>query len=322
MTAFESAWTVFQDLSGIDVQPSALGDDPLPDLGPRPVYEASSVKRVRRSDAELDALDSVIVRVIADDSPVTLRGVYYRVVSACAVAKTEQGYQLIGRQLLKLRRSGRVSYDAITDGTRYVMRPTTYGRLDRMLLNAARSYRRELWANQDVEVQVFTEKDAISGVISPITDEWDIPLAVVRGYCSESFAYSLGESVRMADKPVIIYQLGDHDPSGVDAWRDLQRKVRLFAPDADVTFERLAVTPDQIGILGLQTRPTKRTDTRARGFEGESVEIDAIPARILRDILRQAIEQHVDQAALSVTIIAEASEREILTRIAATRWAS
>ena len=206
------------------------------------LYRPSPIKRQRRNNDELADLDDVIMRVIAADNPVTLRGVYYRVVSEGAVEKTEAGYKLVGRQLVKLRRAGGVSYDSITDGTRWITRPTTHSSVEDMLNDVTASYRRMIWATQDVEVHVFTEKDAISGVILPVTHKWDVPLAVVRGYCSESFAYALGLEVAAAGKPVIIYQLGDHDPSGLDAWRDLRKKVARFAPDADVTFERLAVT--------------------------------------------------------------------------------
>lgn len=86
-----------------------------------------------------------------------------------------------------------------------------------------------------------------------------------------------------------------------------------------MTFERLAVTPGQIDLYHLPTRPTKQTDTRAAGFLGESVEVDAIPANTLRSIVRDAIEQHVDPEALRLTRVAEASERDVLYQIAGAR---
>ena len=283
------------------------------------VYGASPVKR--RTNAELAIIDDAIVAAVAADAPVTLRGVYYRVVSAGAVDKTEKGYDLIGRQLLKLRRSGRVSYSDITDGTRWITRPSTWTDLDQMLTDAATSYRRGIWHDQQVDVQIFTEKDAISGVILPVTEQYDVPLGVARGYASESFAWSCAQSVCRAPGQVYVYQLGDHDPSGVDAWRDFTSKVTRFAAErySDVEgwlhFERLAVTEQQIAEWRLPTRPTKRTDTRAAQFRGRSVEVDAIPAEQLRGIVRHAIEQHIDPEALRITQIAEQSERDILTRM-------
>jgi len=108
-------------------------------------------------------------------------------------------------------------------------------------------------------------------VVYPITSAWDVELGIVRGYSSETFA----EDIAATTKRTYVFQLGDHDPSGVDAWRSFEARVRGFAPDADAVFERLAVTPEQIIEFNLPTRPTKTTDTRARGFIGESVEVDA-----------------------------------------------
>jgi hypothetical protein len=267
-------------------------------------------------------VDAAIIAAVEQDKPVTLRGVYYRVVSAGVVDKTEAAYALVGRQLLKLRRSGAVSYADITDGTRWISKPKTWGHVDRMLESAALSYRRALWDDQPVDVQIYTEKDAISGAIWPVTSRWDVPLGVNRGYASESFCWEVAQSVCDTDDQVYVYQLGDHDPSGVDAWRAFTARVREFAEErysgADewLHFERLAVTPEQITAWQLPTRPTKRTDVRAAGFAGESVEVDAIPAPQLRQLVESAITQHIDRDALEITRAAEDSEREILTRLA------
>ncbi|MFH8496680.1 hypothetical protein [Streptomyces coeruleorubidus] len=114
---------------------------------------------------------------------------------------------------------------------------------------------------------------------------------------------------------------GDHDPSGIGAWRDLRDKLTEFAPDADIVFDRLAVTEEQITELELPTRPTKRTDTRTAGFEaagyGESVEVDAIPPDTLRRIVRDGIEQHIDPRALRLSKRGERRERQSLFELAA-----
>lgn len=264
---------------------------------------------------QLDAIDAAILTAVAADKPVTLRGVYYRVVSAGAVDKTEKAYSLVGRQVLKLRRAGALPYSSITDGTRYVRKPKTHHDLDSMLEDAAASYRRALWDDQAVDVHIFSEKDAIVGVIDRITASWDVPLGVLRGFASESFAWRVGDSVADTAWPVYMYQLGDHDPSGVEAWRDFERKVRGFAPKADLTFERLAVTPEQIVEWDLPTRPTKKSDTRSAAFVGESVEVDAIPAERLRTLVDAAITQHIDKDQYRLTKSVERSEREILTNI-------
>jgi hypothetical protein len=289
--------------------------DPRPDP-----YGSSTVKRQRRTNDELAALDDAIVTAVQAEHPVTLRGVFYRVMSAGAIEKTELSYRTVGRRLLALRRSGRVPYSWITDGTRWITKPESWVDLDEMLDDASASYRRALWHQQDAEVHFFTEKDAISGVVLPVTSRWDVPLGVLRGYASESFAYSVADSILAVRKPVYVYQLGDHDPSGIDAWRDFQAKVRGFLAERTASgvgrhfaiFERIAVTEAQIGEYGLPTRPTKSTDTRARGFAGGSVEVDAIPPSVLRRLVEEAITGHVDSEQLRLTRVAEESERTVL----------
>lgn len=327
------------------------------------VYGASPVNRQRRTRTELAAVDDAIIAAVELEHPITLRGVFYRVVSAGAVEKTELGYRLVGRQLLKLRRSGGIRYDWITDGTRWINKPDSYDDLTQMLEDAAASYRRTLWRSQPAEVQIYSEKDAISGVVLPVTRRWDVPLGIVRGYSSESFAWSVAQSIIEAaerGKDTYVYQLGDHDPSGVDAWRafrktvcgflldeyrELRRRLAEAAPDqfgegyiggtededydddegksscvfiageqtATAHFERLAVTEDQIYQLDLPTRPTKQSDSRAQSFIGGSVEVDAIPPTVLRQLVEEAITQHIDPEALRLTQVAEQSERDILS---------
>lgn len=90
-----------------------------------------------------------------------------------------------------------------------------------------------------------------------------------------------------------------------------------MAPEAEIHFQRIAVTPEQIQALGLPTRPTKRSDTRSKGFDGDSVEVDAIPAPILRQLVRDCIERHVDGDQLERLLLVEEAERTTLSQVVA-----
>ena len=145
-------------------------------------FGSSPIKtRDRWTKNQLDELDQAIVSAVEIEHPVSLRGVYYRVVSAGAIDKTEKGYRRVGHQLTKLRAARAIPYSWITDGTRLMRKPETWSDLDRMLDSAAASYRRALWDDQAVEVIVLSEKDAISGAIWPVTSRWDVELGVTRG---------------------------------------------------------------------------------------------------------------------------------------------
>jgi hypothetical protein len=145
-----------------------------------------------------------------------------------------------------------------------------------------------------------------------VTAAWDVPLMVTRGYPSLSFMHGAAEYIRECGKPTHIYYVGDHDPSGVDIPRNVEARLREFAPLAEIHFKRVAVTSAQITHWGLPTRPTKATDSRSARFAGESVEVDAIPAQQLRALVERCITQHVDGATLEALRESEAAERETL----------
>ena len=149
------------------------------------------------------------------------------------------------------------------------------------------------------------------------TAEWDVPLMVTRGYPSLSYLYTPAEAMQAEQRPCHLYYFGDLDPSGVDIPRKVEHDLREFAPDVDLTFKRVAVTRDQVEEMGLQTRPTKTTDTRAKYFRGESVEVDAIPPATLRRMVSDLIEQHIDGEALSrlKTVVAPDGRPEALDRL-------
>jgi hypothetical protein len=166
-----------------------------------------------------------------------------------------------------------------------------------------------------VYVEVWCEKDALAGVLLEETKVYDVPLMVARGYSSLSFLHSAAMAIKDREKPAYIYHFGDLDPSGVDAARDIDVKLRRYAPNAEIHFERPAVTREQVEQWNLPTRPTKSTDTRAKKFgSATSVELDAIPADKLRQLVRECIERHIDQHQLKILKVAEESERELLKK--------
>ena len=115
--------------------------------------------------------------------------------------------------------------------------------------------------------------------------------------------------------PTYIYHLGDFDPSGVNAGEKIEETLCEMAPDAEIYFERVAITEDQITAWDLPTRPTKSSDSRAKGFGDVSVELDAIEPNRLREIVSDVIDIHLPQQQYVVLKAAEQSERELIARL-------
>jgi hypothetical protein len=256
--------------------------------------------------------------ILETDHPQTVRQVFYALTVRGLISKAESEYhQTVIRLLVDMREAADIPFDWIADNTRWMRKPTTYVGMDHCLNAIKKLYRRDLWAHTAVYCEVWCEKDALAGVLIEETQPYDVPLMVARGYASISFLHAAAKVIEAKGKPTYIYHFGDLDPSGVDAGRDIEAKLRRYAPDAEIHFERVAVTREQVTEWNLPSRPTKEKDPRAKKFTGTSVELDAIPGSKLRKLVRDCIERHVDQRQLAVLRVAEASERETFGEIAA-----
>src|ERR1051325_387101 len=209
------------------------------------------------------------------------------------VPKSENGYAMVQEDLVLLRRQNKIPYDWIADNTRWQRKPTSYDSIEDCLRETARLYRRNLWAEAAAYVEIWIEKDALAGVVFPITAMFDVPLMVARGYASLSFLHDAAEYIERLDVPAYIYHFGDFDPSGVNAGEKIEQTLMELAPSADIFFERVAVTPEQITAYNLPTRPTKKSDPRSKNFGDISVELDAIEPDLLRQLVREVIEDHL-----------------------------
>ena len=280
------------------------------------VYEACRIKRKRRTNSQIADLDQSIATILEGIRPATLRQLFYQLVTAGVIEKTEAEYDTTGRRLGKMRRDGRIPFSWVTDSTRWMRKPQSYTSIENAILETARCYRRNLWYDQPVACEIWCEKDTLTGTLYDVTAEFDVPLMVVKGFSSLTFLHSAAEDIADAGKPTHIYYLGDYDPSGISIAATVESTLREFAGGAEIHFDRIAVTEAQIVAYKLPTRPTKKSDSRSKNFKGESVEVDAIEPDVLRGLVRDRIEQHVDAESLRVLKTAEQSERAWLKNLA------
>lgn len=285
------------------------------------VYGPSPTKRPRRTRAELKTLDAFLASVVEEIKPATVRQVFYQAVVRGLVPKDEgKGYKLVQRRLVKLRETGEVPYGWITDNVRVVRGHNRYDGPDDYASVAAEFYRRDYWADSPVNVEVWLEKDALAGVLVPVVvEECGLDLHVTRGYASVSYLQSAADFIRADGRPTYVYLLTDFDPSGLGIAGTVAAELVRRSSPVEVLVERLAVDRSQIDAWALPTRPTKTTDSRARAFVREhgtgSVELDAIPPAVLRTLVREAIERHMDPDRLRIMRLAEEDERDILRSI-------
>ena len=283
-------------------------------------YGTSPINRTRRSKAEIETLDGSLYEIIRQDPPMTVRQVFYQATVRGLVPKHEaKGYRVVQRRLVTLRESGEVPYHWITDNVRMVRRLHRWEDKQAFAQEAALLYRRDYWARSNVRVEIWLEKDALAGVLYPVVvQEWGLELYVTRGFASVSYLQSAAEDSRADGRPVYVYVLTDLDPSGVDIARTIGQELPRRAHPVSVTVSRLAVTPEQVERLELPSRPTKKSDTRAKRFEAKygtaSVELDAIPPGLLRQMVSNAIARHAEPEELARLKRVEQVERDSLLK--------
>ena len=283
------------------------------------VYNASHIKRRRATKAEMEERAEFLIRYAIDNGPVNVRGLYYQaeVNRLPGIDKTDGSYNKIQRQVLKLRREGRLPYELIADSTRWMRKPRSHDSVQDAIEDCAKTYRRNLWQDSSEYVEIWCEKDALAGVIFPVTERNDVPLMVTRGYSSETFCFEAVAAAARAggDRPYHVYYLGDFDRAGVDAARSLKEKLSRFAAEdgIEVKFEIIGVTLEQIRDLDLPTREPKRKTAADKKWPHDfACELDAVPPNYMRQLVKDAIERHLPRHQFEKLKVYEEDERNLL----------
>jgi hypothetical protein len=262
---------------------------------------------------------AAITAILSDDHPMIARQVYYQLVVRGLIEKTETEYQgVVVRLLTEMRLAGEIAWSWIVDDSRRIRQTQTFDSVADALENTARFYRRSALRDSDVYIELWCEKEGLSGIIWDEASEYDVPVIASKGFASLTQLYESFKNIQAAaeqGKQSFIYQFGDHDPSGNLIAKNIKKRLEQFCDDVGCTppiVERIALTPEQIKKYRLPSRPTKRGgNPHAIGFKGRSTELDALPNQHLRRLVRDCIEQHIDSHQVDILRAAENSERFI-----------
>ena len=276
-------------------------------------YVASPIKRARASRSEMEARAEVLLDIAEAMQPCTVRQVFYQATVAAssrrprpATPRCNACSRTAAGRLAALGLDRR--QHPLAAQARHLGQPRGRAREHRPHLPPLAVDRRAAY------VEIWLEKDALAGVLLPVTSRWDVPLMVTRGYSSLSFLYEAASyigDVGPAGLPLPLRRLRSF---GAGRGREDPGHASGACTEAEIYFQQLAVRPWQIADWRLPTRPTKETDSRTKKWTGgESVELDAIDANQLRQICDFNISAHADPQYLAVIKAAEESEREFLT---------
>jgi hypothetical protein len=227
----------------------------------------------------------------------TLRQLYYQFVARDIIPNRQDEYVKLGKNINDARLAGLVDWDAIVDRTRNLLSLPNWDSSAEILNDAASQFKLDVWESQDYYIEVWIEKDALTGIIERVCNKWRIPFFSCRGYTSQSELWRAAQRVISKNKETIILHLGDHDPSGLDMTRDIIDRFDLFEC-YNVEVKRLALNMNQVDEHKPPPNPTKMADTRSKKytkkFGYESWELDALNPIIINQLIEDNINPFIN----------------------------
>lgn len=259
----------------------------------------------------LDRINAIVAKYREEGYTLTLRQLYYQLVSRDIIPNQDAEYKKLSRVLGEGRMAGIVDWNSIEDRLRQVRTVSTWEDPRDILNAAANQFKYDRLQDQQHYVEVWVEKDALSQVVTRAAQAYQIPVLVNRGYGSISSMYDAWVRIdgELADKETAtILYLGDHDPSGLDMVRDIYERIQFFFANDDDAGEywmperfqvkHIALTREQIDFYNPPPNPAKITDSRAAEYIAEhgrvSWEVDALEPAVLSDLIKRHIEDIID----------------------------
>ena len=240
----------------------------------------------------------------------TLRQLHYQLVSNNWIVNHVSAYKKLGTILDDCRYGGIIDWDAIEDRGRVPYLPYSVRDVEHALQDTADQYRIDRQEGQKHKIELWTEKDALAGILRRSTNKYHIRLVVNKGYTSSSAIYTAYQRIienLKAKKATIILYFGDHDPSGLDMVRDIRERLDFMLRNGDYELtdevflvKHIGLTMPQINQHELPENPTKVSDPRAKKYVEEfgktCWEVDALKPPVLSSIVESNIEKLMDMA--------------------------
>jgi hypothetical protein len=268
----------------------------------------------------IEKVNEIIDDYFSQGYSLTLRQVYYQLVSRAIIENSERSYKNIGELISKGRIAGLIDWDSIEDRTRNLRRLGHWDNVREIMESAAGGYHIDFWKNQPCYVEVWVEKDALIGIVEEAANRLDVPCFSCRGYTSQSELWAAAIRFKRKErngKECYIIHLGDHDPSGIDMTRDIEDRMKIFG--ASVSIKRIALNSDQIKKFNPPPNPAKITDSRAdayiKKYGKTSWELDALEPSEIDRLITVWINKYLDKKLYQESEMQEIEEKKRIQEI-------
>ena len=128
-----------------------------------------------------------------DGYVLTLRQLYYQIVAKDLVPNHDKVYKKISKLKDELAMGGYIDWKVLEDRGRVPHTPYYEEGIKGALERTVEYYRLNRQLGQEIHVEVWTEKDAISSILKRVTNYYGVTLCVNKGYSSTTAMYSAFE---------------------------------------------------------------------------------------------------------------------------------
>lgn len=261
-------------------------------------------------------LERAAAIVTSYETGVTLRQLFYRLVSEQRIPNTTSAYKNLSRTTAEARREG--WFPALIDRGRVIHRDPSWSSPAHALRALAEQYRVDRTAGQKWSIYLAVEKAGIVEQLRAWFSELGVPILALGGYSSQTYVDEVNAHAERDGRPAVLLYAGDFDPSGEDIDRDFTERSNGVFDDV----VRVALSAEQVESYGLPENPGKATDARAAGFVDRhgrlvQVELDALDPNVLEQLYADAIEPYWDDEIAAVVIDREDEDVSQLQALAA-----
>lgn len=245
------------------------------------------------------------------DTSVTLRQLYYRLVSEQWFPNVLSSYKGLSAKTAKARRDG--WFPSLIDPGRTIQRYRSFDGPADAKDWLRRIYLRDRTEGQDFCVYLGVEK---AGMVQQLQSwfgyDLGLPILALGGYSSQSYVEQIQDDVARDGRTSVLIYAGDLDPSGEDIDRDFEQRTGCWDH-----VRRVALLPEHVAEYDLPPLPGKESDSRAAGFVARhgslfQVELDALPPEIMRQLFQDEISAWWDDDVHAALLEQEAAERASL----------
>ena len=260
--------------------------------------------------------------------PLTVRQVFYQLVAQLTIENSQNKYNSVSKVLAKLRRLGILPWESIQDRTRRLTDKRGFedagAFLRQQLTGLSNTYDRCLVQNQENYVEIFTEKDALAGIIEEVSWIYCVRIVVCRGQISATFLNDYAARARAVisrgQNPVILYY-GDMDPSGARIPVAIKKNLLKYH-GIDVHLDRIALNMNQVEKYQLPHSfeamkikdPNYGWYMKQKQYGGIAVELDALHPETLQELVKFGLGLYLDIEDMQQQQGIEGKERDKLKR--------